>query len=135
MAHAYTPQGYNKTTVTKTKALFIDFLVFIILGIVLYLVILLAAEYHAPFNQHFSIDLSLTALPHYALLSLGRMSVAYIISLIFSLIYARIAVSNRTTEGIMIPILDVLQSIPILSFMPGVVLSLVALFPNSNIGL
>lgn len=135
MAHAYTTKGYNKTVVAKKHSFLVDGAIFIGIMFVVYMVINIANAYQTPFNQHFSIDLSLTSLPHYALLSVGRMLLAYVISLLFSLIYARIAVLNKTTEGILIPILDVLQSIPILSFMPGVVLGLVALFPNSNIGL
>ena len=42
---------------------------------------------------------------------------------------------SRGAERVMLPLLDILQSIPILSFLPGVVLGLVALFPRSNIGL
>jgi NitT/TauT family transport system permease protein len=64
-----------------------------------------------------------------------RMAAAYVLSLIFSVAYARIAVANRRAERVMIPVLDILQSIPILSFLPGVVLALIALFPHSNVGL
>ncbi len=81
------------------------------------------------------IDLRLTRLPLYAVYSTLRMAVAYVISLVFSLAYAKIAARTRVAERFMIPLLDILQSIPILSFMPGVVLGLAALFPGRVIGL
>jgi len=68
-------------------------------------------------------------------LSLARGFVAYGLSLGFTLVYGSVAAHNRTAERIMIPILDILQGIPVLGFLPGVVLAMVALFPHSNIGL
>jgi len=70
------------------------------------------------------------ALPVYALFSLGRMLAAYLLSLTFSLLYARTAARRRLAGQIMIPILDVLQSVPILSFLPVVLLGLAALLPT-----
>jgi NitT/TauT family transport system permease protein len=63
------------------------------------------------------------------------MAAAYLVSLAFSLAYARVAAGSRAAERVMIPMLDILQSIPILSFMPGVILGLAALFPGRTAGL
>ena len=63
------------------------------------------------------------------------MALAYVLSLAFSLMYARIAASVRPAQAVMIPLLDILQSIPILSFLPVVILGLIAVFPHSNFGL
>ena len=63
-----------------------------------------------------------------------RISAAYFLSLIFTLVYGYIAAYNPRAERFMIPLLDVLQSIPVLSFLPGVMLAMVALFPSSPIG-
>ena len=81
------------------------------------------------------IDLSPRALPGYALLSLSRGLVAYAFSLLFTLGYGYWAAKDRVAERVLIPLLDVLQSVPVLGFMPGLVLALVALFPRSNTGL
>jgi NitT/TauT family transport system permease protein len=94
-----------------------------------------AARWTAPLTPSVSIDLSPQALPLYAGYSLLRMILGYILSLIFTLVYGHIAATNRRASTVMIPILDILQSIPILSFMPAVILALVAAFPHSNIGL
>ena len=76
------------------------------------------------------ISLSPLALPWYALLSVGRMAVAYFLSLIFSLFYGYAAARNRTARTVLMPLLDVLQSVPILSFLPIVLLSLSAVLPQ-----
>lgn len=70
------------------------------------------------------------ALPVYALFSLGRMLAAYTLSLSFSLLYARIAARRALAGQIMIPLLDILQSVPILSFLPVVLLGLSAILPS-----
>ena len=70
------------------------------------------------------------ALPWYALLSIGRMSVAYALSMGFSLVYGYAAAKNPGARKILMPILDVLQSVPILSFLPVVLLGLSAVLPQ-----
>ncbi len=75
------------------------------------------------------------ALPLYAFYSLVRMAVAYVLSLAFALAYGYIAAYNKRVEALMIAVLDILQSIPVLSFLPGVMLAMVALFPTRQLGL
>jgi NitT/TauT family transport system permease protein len=74
------------------------------------------------------------ALPLYAFYSVVRISLAYILSLLFALIYGYIAAYNKRLEGLMVAVLDILQSIPVLSFLPGVMLAMVALFPTRQLG-
>ncbi len=81
------------------------------------------------------IDLSPRALPLYVFYSLSRGLIAYAFSLAFTLLYGYWAAKDALAERVLIPLLDILQSIPVLGFMPGLVLALVALFPRSNIGL
>ncbi len=94
-----------------------------------------AHEWRQPYRAAVSIDLSPWALPRYTLLSLARGLVAYALSLGFSLAYGWWAAKDHRAERVLLPLLDVLQSIPVLGFMPGLVLALVALFPHSNVGL
>ncbi|HEX6799273.1 MAG TPA: ABC transporter permease subunit [Ktedonobacterales bacterium] len=112
-----------------------DVLVVLVLIAAAYGVVAAAMRWAAPLTPSTHISLSPFALPVYAGLSTLRMALAYVLSLVFSLVYARVAVASRGAERVMIPLLDILQSIPILSFLPGVVLALVALFPRSNVGL
>jgi len=81
-----------------------------------------------------TISRSLTALPFYAFYSLVRLFLAYLLSLGFALGYGYVAAHNPRAEKLMIPLLDVLQSIPVLSFLPGVMLAMIALFPGRQIG-
>ncbi len=77
-----------------------------------------------------AIDLAPQALPYYTLLSVLRLMAAYALSIIFSLSYGYTAGHSKTAELGLIPLLDVLQSIPILSFLPVALLSLSALLPE-----
>lgn len=93
-----------------------------------------AARYAPSAAPAAPVDLSPGALPFYALLSLGRMLAAYGLSLGFALGYARVAAGSRPAERLMLPALDILQSVPILSFFPAAVLAATALFPGSPLG-
>jgi NitT/TauT family transport system permease protein len=87
-----------------------------------------------PFTPEVEISRSPLALPAYAGYSLLRIAIAYGLSLAFTLVYGYIAAYNPRAERFMIPLLDVLQSIPVLSFLPGVMLAMVALFPGRQLG-
>ena len=87
-----------------------------------------------PVGTQAEIDLHPSALPKYALYSVLRITLAYGLSLVFTLIYGYIAAYNHKAERFMIPLLDTLQSIPVLSFLPGVMISMVALFPTRQLG-
>ena len=76
------------------------------------------------------ISLSPRALPWYAGLSIARMAAAYTLSMLFTLIYGHLAAYRRRAEQILMPLLDVLQSVPILSFLPVVLLSFSAILPE-----
>ena len=81
------------------------------------------------------IDLSIGALPGYAALSLARCLAAFMLSLLFTLVWGSIAAHSRRAERVMIPALDILQTIPVLSFLPPVTLALITLIPGSETGL
>jgi len=95
----------------------------------------IAKRWGAPVQPVVEISLNPWALPKYALFSLSRGFVAYFLSLIFTIIYGYVAAYNQWAEKIMIPLLDILQSIPVLAFLPGLVISLISIFPHWNIGL
>jgi NitT/TauT family transport system permease protein len=77
-----------------------------------------------------AISLSPAALPLYALLSAARMAAAYVLSLVFTLVYGYTAARSRAARRVLIPLLDILQSVPILSFLPVVLLGLSAILPQ-----
>ncbi|MBV8822182.1 MAG: ABC transporter permease subunit, partial [Ktedonobacteraceae bacterium] len=113
----------------------IDLLIVLVVLTIIGAVVMAASRWSAPLSQKVQIDLSPAVLPAYAGYSLLRMGLGYLLSLVFTLVYGHIAATNRRASTIMVPLLDILQSVPILSFLPAVVLALVAAFPHSNVGL
>ncbi len=81
------------------------------------------------------ISQSISALPLYAFYSVVRIGAAYLLSLLFAIGYGYIAAYNPRAEALMIAVLDILQSIPVLSFLPGVMLAMVALIPTRQLGI
>ena len=128
--------GEATALVQRVRALtWVDaLLIFGLVGI-LFGLIDVGHEWIAPYRPTVAIDLSLAALPAYALFSLSRGLIAYGISLVFTLTYGYWAAKDPRAERVLVPLLDILQSIPVLGFMPGLILAMVALFPRSNAGL
>ena len=77
------------------------------------------------------ISLSPRALPLYAFYSIVRIGLAYLLSLLFAIGYGYLAAYNKRIEPLMIAGLDILQSIPVLSFLPGVMLAMVRSLPDA----
>jgi NitT/TauT family transport system permease protein len=73
-------------------------------------------------------------LPLYALRTIMRMLLAIVCSLIFTFIYAALAAKSRRAEIVLIPLLDILQSVPILGFLTFTVLFFMKLFPGRVVG-
>jgi NitT/TauT family transport system permease protein len=99
-----------------------------------YSVMTFARYWSGPVSSQAEISLHPTALPKYALFSVLRLAIAYTFSLLFTLVYGYVAAYSRKAERFMIPLLDTLQSIPVLSFLPGVMVSMTALFPSRQLG-
>jgi NitT/TauT family transport system permease protein len=85
-------------------------------------------------TQRSSISLSPAVLPGYALRTTMRMLAALFASLIFTFTYATAAAKSRRAEMVLIPLLDVLQSVPILGYLSFTVVFFVSLFPGSALG-
>jgi len=115
-------------------AFLIDITVFLFVCAAIFGVYAIGRSWLGPVHAQAQISQDPRILPLYALYSLGRISVAYALSLVFALAYGYIAASSRRAEIIMVPLLDILQSIPVLSFLPGVMLAMVAIFPHSQFG-
>jgi NitT/TauT family transport system permease protein len=81
------------------------------------------------------ISSSISALPMYAFYSIVRMTIAYLLSLTFAVAYGYVAAYNARIEPWMVAVLDILQSIPVLSFLPPVVLAMVSLIPGHQLGI
>jgi NitT/TauT family transport system permease protein len=115
-------------------AFLIDTAVFIAVCGVIFGVYSIGRSWLGPVRVSTAISQDPRSLPLYALYSLVRILLAYLISLLFALVYGYVAAKSRRAEIILIPLLDILQSIPVLSFLPGVMLAMVALFPSRQLG-
>ncbi len=124
-----------RAALKRPMALWTDALLVAIFLSIFGALLLVGRQMAVPFSAKVEIDLSFWSLPKYAVLSLGRGFAAYFLSLAFTLVYGTIAAHHRRAEAVMLPVLDVLQAIPVLGFLPGVVLALVALFPTYEVGL
>ncbi len=85
-------------------------------------------------GQAISIHLEPSYLPGYALRTVLRMLIALTVSLLFTFTFATWAAKSRRAARIIIPIIDILQSVPILGFLSITVVGFIELFPNSLLG-
>ncbi|MFI5118490.1 MAG: ABC transporter permease, partial [Terriglobales bacterium] len=108
----------------------IDIAVFVSVFAVIFGIYSIGRSWLGPVKVEAEISQNPRSLPLYAMYSLVRILVAYAISLVFALAYGYIAAKSKRAEMVLIPLLDILQSIPVLSFLPGVMLAMVALFPS-----
>jgi len=99
-----------------------------------YAVVILGRYWFGHPQPEIVISQSPRALPLYAFYSVVRIGLAYLLSLLFAVAYGYLAANSRRMETPMIALLDILQSIPVLSFLPPVMLAMVALFPTRQLG-
>jgi NitT/TauT family transport system permease protein len=92
----------------------------------------MGVHYHV--GEALPLSLDPRYLPEYALRTVLRMGAALVASLLFTLLYAAVAAKSRQAEKIMIPVLDILQSVPILGFLSITVTGFIALFPGRLLG-
>ena len=81
-----------------------------------------------------AVSTDLINLPYYTLRSVFRMMLALIASLIFTIVYGSLAARSRRLGKVLIPLLDILQSVPILGFLSATVTIWLVIFPGSMMG-
>lgn len=82
-----------------------------------------------------SIDLSYHKIPYYMLRSTLRMFIAYVASLLFTMVFGYWAYKSKRARTIIIPAVDILQSVPVLGFLSITVTGFMAIFPQRLIGI
>ena len=118
----------------RTWSVLVDLAVFSLVLAAIYGITTIVRYWFGVVTPAAEISRSPRALPLYAFYSLVRMGVAYVLSLLFAVGYGYVAAHNRRLETLMIGLLDIGQSIPVLSFLPGVMLAMVSLFPTRQLG-
>jgi len=100
------------------------------------LVALAAGQMAQPFHLGDSLPISLepAVLPYYLLRTTLRMFIALAASLVFAFVFAVVAAKVKALEKVLVPLLDILQSVPVLGFQAIAVAPFIALFPGNLIG-
>lgn len=95
-----------------------------------------ASQMHAPFQigEVLPITLNPAALPQYGLLTVLRMLIALVFSLLFTFIFATWAAKSQRAGKIIIPCIDVLQSVPVIGMLSITMTAFIALFPGNRLG-
>ncbi len=115
-----------------------DAVVLMAVVVTFYILISLSHGILAPFSENnapSTVSTDPAYLPYYAARSLLRMFVALGASVVFSLVYATIAARSRRAGTVLIPLLDILQSVPVLGFLSVTLTVWLTIFPNSMLGL
>ena len=138
------PQGFSnipgretlaRTQVFKRSWPFVLDLCVAAIGLaVFYAIVRIAMFWAGPPSEQMVVSLSPRSLPLYAFYSVVRIFLAYVLSLVFAVAYGYTAAYNQRVETFMIAALDIMQSIPVLSFLPPVMLAMISLFPTRHIG-
>lgn len=106
----------------------------VMVAVITYLGAGLLIDFQPPMTMP-QIDLNPLNLPYYAGRSTLRMFVALASSIVFTLVYGYVAANSKQAEKILVPLLDILQSVPVLGFLSITVTGFIALFPGSLLGL
>src|SRR5579859_226249 len=116
----------------------VDLLVLAGIVALLYGLLRLAPSLNAPFlpdQAPARVSTDVANLPYYAARSLLRMFAGLLLSVVFTFVYATAAARLPRAEKVLIPVLDILQSVPILGFLSVTVTAFINLFPGSELGL
>ena len=113
-----------------------DFLLLILVFAVLFFLGWTSQQMATPYSlgEPLPISLAPVELPFYALRTVLRMFIALILSILFTFVVGSLAAKNRRAEQIIIPAIDVLQSVPVLSFLAISIAGFIHLFPGSLLG-
>jgi NitT/TauT family transport system permease protein len=135
---AVTPTFPSRENLDRLRFRPLDVIIGVGVLFLIYVVVRVGASAHAPLKHSVSASISTSPaeLPYYAVRSLLRMFIALFFSYAFSLGYAYIAARNRRARRVLIPALDILQSVPVLGFLAITVTFFTKIvFPGSVLGL
>jgi NitT/TauT family transport system permease protein len=131
---AVTPTFPSRESLSRLRFRPLDIAVGIAVLLLIYAVVRVGEGARAPAHASTTISISPSNLPYYAARSLLRMFIALFFSYAFSLGYAYVAARSPRWRRVLIPALDILQSVPVLGFLAITVTFFVALFPGSELG-
>ncbi|MFI5776284.1 ABC transporter permease [Nocardia sp. NPDC051570] len=125
-------------TLDRPRSRLADVVVFLGAAVLIWVIVRLSAGLNVPFREGETtavVSTDATELPYYAARSLLRMFIALGLSILFTFGYATAAARMRRARTVLLPMLDILQSVPILGFLSVTVTAFIALAPGSQLGL
>ncbi|HME46630.1 ABC transporter permease [Mycobacterium sp.] len=132
------PYSSRRAALVRPPSRAVDIAVFLAAAVLIWVILRVSWGINVPFNETSApsrVSTDPARLPYYAARSLLRMFTALGVSLLFTFIYATAAARLRRAQKVMLPILDILQSVPILGFLSVTITGFIALFPGSQLGL
>ncbi|WP_067537336.1 ABC transporter permease [Nocardia crassostreae] len=140
MTRALPPvRGYTSNpALDRPRSRWADAAVFVGAAVLIWIVVKVSAGVDVPFDQAdtpATISTDPAQLPYYAARSLLRMFAALGLSIAFTFVYATAAARLPRAQKVLLPGLDILQSVPILGFLSITITGFIALFPGSSLGL
>ncbi|WP_378742387.1 ABC transporter permease [Nocardia brasiliensis] len=128
----------SRSALDRPRNRFADVVVFVGAAVLIWLIVRVSASANVPFDEAdapATVSTDPDQLPYYAARSLLRMFAALGLSIVFTFVYATAAARLRRARTVLLPLLDILQSVPILGFLSITVAGFIALFPGSELGL
>jgi NitT/TauT family transport system permease protein len=131
---------YPETTAQQVRRgwrlSWIDAIVVVAVFVLLWLIFVLSGDMRVQFDELHPPALSLNPalIPYYTARTVLRMFIAFAASLLFTFAWGYAAAKSVTARKVMLPVLDILQSVPVLGFLSITVTGFLALFPGSLLG-
>jgi NitT/TauT family transport system permease protein len=134
------PLPYPPTTAQQLEGgwrfSWVDLVVLLAIFALLWALVVLGGDMRVQFDELNPPPLSLDVwmIPYYTARTVLRMLIAFCASLLFTFVWGYVAARNRRARKVMLPVLDILQSVPVLGFLSVTVTGFLALFPGSLLG-
>jgi len=128
----------SRDALDRPRSRAVDIVVFLAAAVLLWVIVRVSSGIDVPFDETSApetVSTDPSELPYYAARSLLRMFAALGLSLLFTFVWATAAARLRRAQKVMLPVLDILQSVPILGFLSVTITGFIALFPGSQLGL
>jgi NitT/TauT family transport system permease protein len=128
----------SRDVLDRPRSRAVDIVVFLAAAVLLWVIVRVSSGIDVPFDETSApetVSTDPSELPYCAARSLLRMFAALGLSLLFTFVWATAAARLRRAQKVMLPILDILQSVPILGFLSVTITGFIALFPGSQLGL
>lgn len=130
------PQTTGQQVAQGWRFGWIDAVVILTIFVLLWLLVVLSGDMRVRFDELHppALSLDVALIPYYTARTVLRMLIAFAAALLFTFTYGYVAAKSVRARKVMLPLLDILQSVPVLGFLSVTVTGFLALFPGSLLG-